>query len=129
MKDGLRHIVGKRIAAVVAAASPRPPHRQVFLVFDDGTRFEFWGERFSCCSGLDQAAGIDRYVKSGGGAITHAYGESFDAAGMRSHRLTTGPEDVPAYRVPPPENLQSLLERDWAAWEEAKAAIGKARKR
>jgi hypothetical protein len=43
--------------------------------------------------------------------------------------LTTGPEDVPAYRVPPPENLQSLLERDWAAWEEAKAAIGKARKR
>jgi hypothetical protein len=54
MKDGLRYIVGKRIAAVVAA-SPRAPRQQVFLVFDDDTRFEFWGENFSCCSGLEDA--------------------------------------------------------------------------
>ena len=46
MKDGLAHIVGKRIAGVVVAQSPRGPRQQVFLVFEDGTRLEFWGETF-----------------------------------------------------------------------------------
>lgn len=59
MKDGLKYLIGKRIRGVVVAASKRHPKHQVFLVFQDGTRFEFWGENFSCCSGLDKAEGID----------------------------------------------------------------------
>ena len=74
MKDGLKYIVGKRISAVVVAASNvRDPRHQVFLVFPDGTRFEFWGENFSCCSGLDKAAGIADYVRSGKGEIRAVY--------------------------------------------------------
>jgi hypothetical protein len=128
MKDGLRHIVGKRIAAVVVADSRRPPRQQVFLVFEDGTRFEFWGENFSCCSALDEAAGIDRYVKAAGGTISRVYRESIDASASRSNLSTTGPEPA-ACHGPESEGLQSLLERDWATWQAAKAAIAKAKGR
>ena len=75
MKNGLAQIVGRRIAGVVVAKSPRGPRQQVFLVFEDGTRFEFWGENFSCCSGLDEAAGVLPYVRSAGGEIVDVYGD------------------------------------------------------
>ena len=74
MKEGVAHIVGKRIAGVVVAHSPRGPKQQVFLVFDDGTRFEFWGENFSCCAGLDKAHGLVDYVEMAGGEIVRLYG-------------------------------------------------------
>jgi hypothetical protein len=47
MKDGLAAIVGRRIAGVVVAQSPHGPRQQVFLVFDDGARFELyvWRDR------------------------------------------------------------------------------------
>jgi hypothetical protein len=107
MKDGLRHIVGKRIAAVVVAESPRPPRQQVVLVFDDGTRFEFWGESFSCCSGVDQAAGIIRDVKSAGGKVTRVYRESMDSTMRERSPFTTGPDPI-VYHVPAPENQESI---------------------
>ena len=77
MKDGLKYLVGKRIAAVVVARSKRPPRDQVFLVFADGTRFELYGENFTCCAGLDPAEGIEEYVKSGVGEIVQVHVDPF----------------------------------------------------
>src|SRR6187402_2752247 len=74
MKNGLKGIIGKQIAAVVVATG-RAPRQQVFLVFSDGTRFEFWGEGFNCRSRLDAAAGIEEYVESGAGRIERVYGD------------------------------------------------------
>ena len=74
MKDGLAEIVGRRVAGVVVAQSPRGPRQQVFLVFDDGTRFELYGESFTCCAGVDKAAGLADYVEMAGGEIVRTYG-------------------------------------------------------
>ncbi len=92
MKDGLAKIVGKRIAGVVVAESPRGPRQQVFLVFDDGTRFEFWGDAFSCCSGLDKAAGLADYVEMAGGKIVSTYGALADHAPAPAVGITVGPD-------------------------------------
>ena len=79
MKDGLGQTIGRRIAAVVVAKNEkRPPHQQVFLVFSDGTSFEFYGDSFTCCAGVDSGADVERYVLSAGGAIQHVYGASLD---------------------------------------------------
>lgn len=54
MKSGLKDIVGKTVKNVVVAKKDRGnPRNQVFLVFDDNTYFEFWGELFSCAGGVD----------------------------------------------------------------------------
>jgi hypothetical protein len=92
MKDGVAHIVGKRIAGVVVARSPRGPKQQVFLVFDDGTRFEFWGENFSCCSGLDKAHGLVDYVEMAGGRIVRMYGDLVNRAPTLEELDKPGPE-------------------------------------
>lgn len=63
MKSGLGEIVGRRISSVVVAANSNDmPHHQVFLMFDDGTYFEFWGELFSCGGGVDRG-GKDDAIK------------------------------------------------------------------
>ena len=103
MKDGLKHLVGKRISGVVTARSQRSPREQVFLVFTDGSRFELYGDNFTCCSGLDDAEGIERYVKSGGGEVAQVHGKT-------------------------PETLADLMRRDLAAWFETKALIARAKR-
>lgn len=105
MKSGLAEILGRRIAGVVVAASPRAPRQQVFLVFDDGKRFEFWGENFSCCGGVDKAPGIAHYVESAGGHIVQVYA----APGSRIPACDDFPATAgqfPLYSVwsTPPEN-------------------------
>lgn len=127
MKDGVKYIVGKQIAAVIVVKSKWPPHHQVFLVFPDGTRFEFWGENFSCCSGLDQADRIEEYVKSGGGEIQQVYADSIEWNTSPDQPLSTGPGPVPPYHVPAPETLPDAKGREIKAWEVARAAIAKAR--
>jgi hypothetical protein len=104
MKNGLQHIVGKRISAVVVARGKESTTDQVFLVFPDGSRFEFYGRDFSCCSALDKAEGIDEYVADGGGEIRAIYDEDS------------------------PESLAGRMKRDLEAWRLAKAAIAKAAK-
>lgn len=75
MKDGFKEIVGRQIAAVVVArGARRPPAQQVFLLFTDGTRFEIYGEPFTCCSGLDRGDDIDRYVEAAGGKVVQRFG-------------------------------------------------------
>ncbi len=59
MKDGIKEIVGKTIAAVVVASNNRKPYYQIFLVFDDETSFEIFGDAMTCASGLNPW-GIDR---------------------------------------------------------------------
>ena len=76
MKDGIRQIVGKTIAAVVIANNGRRPYHQIFLVFDDETSYEIYGDSFTCAGGLDKM-GIERvlrYAKLAMGAdVTHVY--------------------------------------------------------
>lgn len=75
MKDGVSKILGKAITAVVVGESDKNPHNQVFLVFDDGTKFEFWGADLSCASGLDQG-GVEEaraYIEGIGGRVVRTY--------------------------------------------------------
>ena len=127
MKGGLKHIIGKQIAGVLVAASERSPREQVFLVFADGSSFEFWGDDFNCGAGLDRSDGIWRYVTSGKGEIVRAYGRPGDSARSGRPPLTTGRERPP-YQVTAPETLEGLMTRDLEAWRQAKAVITKARK-
>lgn len=112
MKDGLKYLVGKRIAGVVVASSKRSPQNQVFLVFTDGTRFEFYGADFSCCSGLDDARGIKDTIASNRGEIERVYHER---RGRKEHALAS------------PESVTGQMERDLAAWRMAKETIAKAK--
>ena len=121
MKNGLKDIIGKHITAVVVAQSDRAPKQQVFLVFADGTRFELYGESFSCCSGLDRAEGIEAYVESGTGKIERVYGDVRALAPADKAKVLAMHDDTPA-----PSALEKLLRRDLDAWREAKAAIDKA---
>ena len=120
MKDGLKFIVGKTIAGVVVAKSKRSPHIQVFLIFPDGSRFEFWGDEFSCCAGLDSAARIPHYVRSNRGEIVDVYDEAPGAdEGFRfdPKRAEIGTRA--------PESLASRMKRDLDAWNAAKAIVAR----
>ena len=77
MKEGLRQIVGKTISSVVVAKNENAnPRNQVFLIFSDGTSFEFFGDSFNCASGLDYKSGVEEaklYAEKGGAEISHIY--------------------------------------------------------
>ncbi|MEO5691922.1 MAG: hypothetical protein ABIQ72_02255 [Usitatibacter sp.] len=118
MKDGLKDIVGKRIAGVVVANSDHDPNQQVFLVFADGTTFEFYGRDFTCCAGLDRAAGLASYLKSGGGQVKKIFPAVVEAVSANQ-----GFDEEPAEDPP----LLELLQRDLDAWKAAKAAVAKAK--
>jgi len=127
MKNGLKDIVGKRIATVVVARNEhRHPRHQVFLVFDDGNRLELYGEAFTCCSGLDRGAGIEDYVEGGGGRIVSIYGDASVLA--PASLVSTGREAVRYITSPPEASLENLLKRDLDAWIAAKAVVEKARR-
>lgn len=126
MKDGLKYLIGKRIAGVVVATSKHSPRQQVFLVFSDGSRFEFYGENFSCCSGLDDARTIQRYVDSGQGEIVRVYAGTAGADSEQGAAASTGAGEM-EQAVAPPESLAGRMKRDLEAWTLAKAAIAKVR--
>ena len=78
MKSGLQQTIGKTISEVLVGYNSRggDPVNQVFLVFDDGTNFEFWGAQFNCAGGVDRggAAEVTRYVeRSCGSEIVDHY--------------------------------------------------------
>ena len=126
MKDGLKYLIGKRIAGVVVATSKRTPKQQVILVFSDGSRFEFHGENFSCCSGLDDGRTIQRYVDSGQGEIVQVYDGAAQADSEPGAAVSSGTKGV-EQAVAPPESLAGRMKRDLDAWTLAKAVIEKAR--
>lgn len=126
MKPQVSEIVGKHIVGVVTAESDGTPRTQAFLLFSDGTRFEFHGERFSCCAGLDKAAGVLRYIASAGAKVTRRFGQVESPAGeLLPASLSGGSGNSANLR----ESLESLLARDLAAWNAARAAIERARRR
>jgi hypothetical protein len=63
---------------VVARNADSDPRNQVFLVFSDGTSFEFWGENFSCAGGVDRKGleEVIRYAKKLGASISKIYPDS-----------------------------------------------------
>ena len=124
MKAGLKDIVGKEIAAVVVAKVEHDGRQQVFLLFSDGSRFEFYGRDFSCCSGLDEADRVLKYVENCGGKVERVYGAL--GARDRGPAVLIGPQQ-PFYDSSP-ESLAALMQRDLDAWLLAKAAIARARK-
>jgi len=124
MKDGLKFLPGKEIAAVVVAQADRDPRNQVFLVFQDGSSFEFRGPAFSCGGGLSPAEGIEQYVESGSGRVVQVYGDVRSTAPARP--LVLDGEGGPAEEVSP---TGRLMGRDLAAWRAAKAVIAKAKAR
>jgi len=128
MKDGLKDIIGRQIAAVVVASNDKgSPRHQVFLVFTDGSNFELYGDAFTCCGGLDRTRDIARYVESGGGEIVSVYTDPAQEPPPRQP-LSTGPVHVP-YHVPATQNLDELMTHDLAAWKLAKQAIFRAKGR
>lgn len=126
MKNGFKCIIGRRVAAVVVASSERrEPRQQVFIVFDDGTRLEFYGESFSCCSGVDPAVGIEEYVHSGGGKVVRVYGNADLVAAKQVLSIDGG--RTTSFRQS--QDLEALLKRDVNAWNAAKALIARAKRR
>ena len=75
MKDGVKQTIGKTIRRVVVAGNTSPPQRQVFLVFDDGTYFEFWGDSFTGAGGIlnGDIDEIASYIAKMGAHITDIY--------------------------------------------------------
>ena len=75
MKDGLRELIGKEVSAVVVGNSERSPRIQVMLVLSDGTYFEFWGQDYSCASGVSFGgiAEATRYIEGGRGKVIATY--------------------------------------------------------
>lgn len=57
---GLKSLEGKTIQHLVVSNSPGPsPLTQVFLVFTDGTYFEFYGEDLHCASEYTEGGSED----------------------------------------------------------------------
>jgi hypothetical protein len=67
VKSEIKGVIGKTIAGVLVAQNTRQPNTQVFLVFSDGTYYEFYG-----C--VNSAAGVDR----GGMAEVKRYARAFE---------------------------------------------------
>ena len=53
MKWSIDQIVGKTISNVVVVEKHRDPKQQLFLVFDDDTSMEIYGEYFDCARELE----------------------------------------------------------------------------
>jgi hypothetical protein len=78
VKSGLKELVGLSIAEVIVAKNERTGFEQVFLVLDDGTYFEFWGQSWNCAGGRDSGgadAAVD-YALRGGSTILARYTDS-----------------------------------------------------
>jgi hypothetical protein len=73
MKDAVRQILGKTIKGVIASEENRGgPRTQVFLLFDDDTYYEFYGNQVTASGGVDRGCDLDvvRYAQKFGGRIT-----------------------------------------------------------
>lgn len=54
MKSEIRQILGKTINGVVVKEGEQHPRSQVFLLFSDGTYYEFYGKFIQGTSGVDR---------------------------------------------------------------------------
>jgi hypothetical protein len=44
LKEGVRHVVGRRISGVIVKTAESSPCSQVFILFDDGRYYEFYSD-------------------------------------------------------------------------------------
>jgi hypothetical protein len=65
MADEFQGLVGKTIAGVVMGVGHESPRKQIFLVFDDDTYYELYGDTLKGAGGLDKG-GLAKAVKDAG---------------------------------------------------------------
>lgn len=72
MNKHIEGIVGKRISHVITSESSTYPNKQLFLVFDDDTSIELYGEDINNSKGLRNTdfSGTLECVKLNQGTIT-----------------------------------------------------------
>jgi hypothetical protein len=63
LTDSLGQLIGKKITGVVVGRGDESPRNQIFLVFEDDTCFEIYGDLMSVASGVDRG-GLDGAKKS-----------------------------------------------------------------
>lgn len=76
MKDGAQEILGKSISGVVIKSSPDQPRSQLFLLFADGTCFEFYSDgSIRPTGGVDRVTieDVRRYLKGRTEVVFEAY--------------------------------------------------------
>lgn len=72
MRNAIKCVVGKTISGVVFREGAKSPEAQVFLVFDDGTYYEIYGQSINGTAGVDKG-GVEEvlaYLASFGGTVT-----------------------------------------------------------
>lgn len=126
MKNGWREVVGRKIEGVIVGASTQTPRHQVFLLFDDGTTFEIYGDAVTCASGVLHRSDPERAIDPRYGNVVAVYWTGGRPTSPRPLQLD-GDERAP-YHVPAAETADVQTEAALRAWETAKASIEKARK-
>jgi hypothetical protein len=62
-KESLKEVIGKTIRSVVFRSGyEASPEAQLFLVFEDGTYFEFYGQEIDCGRSLSEG-GVDHAIE------------------------------------------------------------------
>ena len=70
----LDQVIGKTISGVaVSERMHRGPRNQIFLLFDDGSSLEIWGDDLRPASGLDQSdlAQVVSAIENTSGQVLH----------------------------------------------------------
>jgi hypothetical protein len=130
MKQGWKEIVGKTIEAIVVGKSAKAPYRQVFLRFTDGTSLEIYGDSFTCANGVDRRADPEAAIDLRHGEVVAIYlkGDKMPKRSMGPHILD-GEDEREYYVRAQAETLEITSGPELAAWETARLAIEKARRK
>lgn len=72
MKGAFHQLSGKTIKSVIVSENKFPPRSQVFLIFDDNTYYEIYGDIISGAGRVDTGGEqtVTGYAKKCGGIIT-----------------------------------------------------------
>ena len=67
MKDEVRQVLGRTISGVIVKDRDKHPKSQVFLLFTDGTYYEFYGDYISGTGGVNRGdrQAVLQYMPSG----------------------------------------------------------------
>ena len=81
MKDDAHKIIGKTINGVIIKKTKlnRSPHCQLFLVFDDGTSYEFYSDRPIRPAGGIEQMDFDHVIRYMGDQMKVAFTARLDA--------------------------------------------------
>ena len=93
-KDGVDQVVGKTVTGVVMTENENSsPRSQLFLIFSDGTSYEFWvhSEKMTTASQVDQCDRdeVIRLLRNRPGTNIWAFPSSGDKSGSAQAPLWT----------------------------------------